>query len=39
MNVDNKPRYNKRFKRIMNYRDMMTILFDRFSDLIVAYNL
>lgn len=39
MDVDNMPRYNKRFKRKMNYRDMMTILFERFPDLKTAYEL
>ena len=38
-NIDNKPKYNKRFKRKMNYRDMMSILFDRFPDLKAAYEL
>ena len=39
INIDNKPRYNKRFKRKMNYRDIMKILFDRFPDLKAAYEL
>lgn len=39
VDVDNIPRYNKRFKRKMNYRDMMTVLFERFPDLKTAYEL
>ena len=38
-NLDNDPKYNKRFKRRMNYRDMQTILFERFPDLKKAYEL
>ena len=37
--LDNEPKYNKRFKRYMNYRDMMNILFERFPDLKKAYYL
>lgn len=37
--LDNTPKYNKRFKRYMNYRDMMTLLFERFPDLKTAYEL
>lgn len=37
--LDNKAKYNKRFKRYLNYRDILTILFDRFPDLKTAYEL
>ena len=39
VNLDNKAKYNKRFKRYLNYRDILTILFDRFPDLKTAYEL
>lgn len=39
INLDNKAKYNKRFKRYMNYRDIMNLLFDRFPILQIAYNL
>ena len=37
--LDNTPKYNKRFKRYMNYRDIMNIFFDHFPDLQDAYLL
>ena len=37
--LDNKPQYNKRFNRYLNYRDMMNLLFARFPDLKKAYDL
>ena len=37
--LDNTPQYNKRFRRYMNYRDMMNLLFNRFPDLRKAYEL
>lgn len=37
--LDNEPKFNKRFNRYMNYRDMLNILFDRFPDLKKAYYL
>lgn len=37
--LDNTPQYNKRFRRYMNYRDMMNLLFNRFPDLKKAYEL
>ncbi len=37
--LDTKAKYNKRFKRYLNYRDIMNILFDRFPDLQLAYEL
>lgn len=39
INLDNKGKYNKRFQRYMNYRDIMNILFERFPDLETAYHL
>ena len=39
IDLDNKAKYNKRFKRYMNYRDIVEILFMRFPDLEKAYNL
>ena len=39
MPLDKRGKYNKRFQRYMNYRDMMNILFDRFPDLKTAYLL
>jgi transposase len=38
-NLDNTPQYNKRFRRYMNYRDIINILFDRFPQLKQAYLL
>lgn len=38
-NLDNKGKYNKRFKRYLNYRQMMELLFERFPDLKKAYEL
>ena len=37
--LDNEPQYNKRFKRYMNYRDMMDILFANYPELKKAYYL
>ncbi len=37
--LDNEPKYNKRLGRLVNYRDIRDILFDRFSELKVAYEL
>lgn len=37
--LDNTPKYNKRFKRYLNYRDILTILFDYFPELKKAYDL
>lgn len=37
--LNNTPKYNKCFKRCMNYRNMITILFDYFLDLKDAYIL
>jgi len=37
--LDNKGKYNKRFRRHMNYRDMMNLLFERFPELKTAYEL
>ena len=39
INLDNEPKYNKRFKCRMNYRDIQSLLFDRFPDLKKAYEL
>lgn len=37
--LDNEPKYNKRFGRSMNYRDIQFLLFERFPDLKLAYEL
>lgn len=37
--LDNTPKYNKRFHRYMNYRDMQELLFKNFPDLKAAYEL
>lgn len=37
--LDNKGKYNKRFRRYMNYRDIINILFERFPELKAAYDL
>lgn len=37
--LDNEPKYNKRFGRYMNYRDIRTLLFESFRDLSAAYEL
>ena len=37
--LDNEPKYNKRFKRYINYRDIITLLFDYFPELKKAYEL
>lgn len=37
--LDNPPKYNKRFKRRLNYRDILHMLFDRFPELETAYDL
>ena len=39
INLDNEAKYNKRFKRYMNYRDIMEILFYHFPELKTAYKL
>ncbi|MGM9962860.1 MAG: ISL3 family transposase [Holdemanella porci] len=39
INIDNEAKYNKRFKRYLNYRDIMKILFERFPELETAYLL
>lgn len=39
VNLDNKPKNNKRLKRYLNYRDIINILFDRFPELKLAYDL
>lgn len=38
-NLDNDPKYNKRFKRYMNHRDIQSLLFERFPELKKAYEL
>lgn len=37
--LDNKTRYNKRLKRYINHRQIMELLFERFPDLKLAYEL
>ena len=37
--LDNKPKYNKRFGMTMNFRDIQFLLFERFPDLKIAYDL
>ena len=39
VNLDNEAKYNKRFKRYLNYRDIQELLFDHFPDLKLAYEL
>ncbi|MBR3840354.1 MAG: ISL3 family transposase [Erysipelotrichales bacterium] len=39
VNLDNQGKYNKRFKRYLNYRDMQELLFYNFPDLKQAYLL
>ena len=36
---DNTPRYNKRFNRRLNHRDIRDMIFDNFPELKVAYDL
>lgn len=38
-NLDNKGKYNKRFRRVLNHRQMIEILFERFPELRAAYLL
>lgn len=38
-NLDNEPKFNKRFNRYMNYRDIQELLFGLFPDLKKAYEL
>ncbi|MBQ9634921.1 MAG: ISL3 family transposase [Acidaminococcaceae bacterium] len=37
--LDNEPRYNKRFGRFLNYRDLRDMMFSSFPELRVAYEL
>lgn len=37
--LDNEARYNKKLARYVNYRDIRDILFDRFPELKIAYEL
>jgi len=37
--LDNEPKYNKRFRMEMNHRDILTRMFDAFPDLKKAYEL
>ena len=39
IDLDNTPRYNKHFKRYMNYRDIISIIFNNFPELERAYEL
>lgn len=39
INLDNRPKYNKRLKRYVNYRQIMGIIFERFPELKLAYEL
>ena len=38
-NLDNEPKMNKRFNRYMNYRDIISIIFNNFPELERAYEL
>ena len=37
--LDNEPKYNRRFGRYLNYIDIRDMMFDRFPELKVAYEL
>lgn len=39
INLDNESKFNRRFQRYMNYRDMIEILFSSFPELKKAYEL
>lgn len=39
MELDNEAKFNKRFNRYMNYRDIQELLFQNFPDLKLAYEL
>lgn len=39
INLDNEPKFNKRFNRYMNYHDMQEIVFNLFPELKKAYDL
>lgn len=38
-NLDNEPKYNSRYKRNMNYRDIQELIFQNFPELKTAYEL
>lgn len=37
--LDNEPRYNKRFKKYLNHRDIISMMFNHFPELKTAYEL
>ena len=37
--LDNEAKYNKRFKRYLNHRNIIDMMFDRFPELKIAYDL
>ncbi len=39
INLDNEAKFNKRYNRYLNFRDIMNILFEAFPSLQVAYSL
>lgn len=39
IDLDNEPKYNKRFHRYLNQRDILNLILDRFPELELAYEL